>query len=225
MLNFAIVVIVVNRISFPISKASYSTPQLSPSKEVYSIPFYEETMILITVRNVGRKNFNITHITGYLHAAHSFDFLVENYMERVMNVQLSSYNELTVEYRFEPWNGLPSVDYVFSCDLGYILQLTSRMDNIGNNDIDFLAFQSKFANVTISVYDSSKLIDFELFFMLILILGSWGAVAWVQYELFYVPDQQEKGNSGMTTSELLQSLLYKVKPFLRNTFGIDGLDA
>ena len=103
-----------------------------------------------------------------------------------MNVELSSYSELTLEYRFEPWNGLSSVDYVFSCDLGYILPITSRMDNIGNNDIDFLAFQSKFANVTISVYDSSKLIDFELFFMWILILGFWGAVAWVAYELFYV---------------------------------------
>ena len=78
MINFAVVIIVVNRISFLISQASYSTPQLSPSNEVYSIPFNEETIILITVRNVGRKNFNITHITGYLHAAHSFDFLVEN---------------------------------------------------------------------------------------------------------------------------------------------------
>ena len=141
-----------------------------------------------------------------------------------MNVELSSYSELTLEYRFEPWNGLSSVDYVFSCDLGYILPITSRMDNIGNNDIDFLAFQSKFANVTISVYDSSKLIDFELFFMWILIPGFWGAVAWVQSELCYVPDQQEKGNSVMTTSEF-QSLLCKIKPFLRSTFGSDGLDA
>ena len=103
-----------------------------------------------------------------------------------MNVKLSGNSEITLEYRFEPWNGLSSVDYVFSCDLGYILPITSKMDNIKAIDVDFLPFQSKFANVTISVYDSSKLIDFELFFMWILIIGFWSAVAWIVYELFYV---------------------------------------
>ena len=82
----------VNRDSFPISQASYSTPQLSPSKEVYSIPFNQETIVLITVRNVGRKNFNITHITGYLHAAHSFDFLVENVSSQLTNNDISLHN-------------------------------------------------------------------------------------------------------------------------------------
>ena len=67
-----------DRNPFPIEKAPYAKGHLSPTKQFYKLPLTESTSILVTLRNLGDFTFNITSITGHLHAAHRFSFFVQN---------------------------------------------------------------------------------------------------------------------------------------------------
>ncbi|ETO02446.1 hypothetical protein RFI_34986, partial [Reticulomyxa filosa] len=72
-------------------------------------------------------------------------------------------------------------------------------------------YTEKVVNVTIMVYDPRQFFDFELLFMFILIVAFWGAVAWAVYALYYVPTQQAKGKNPMTTTEIFEKSVNKIK--------------
>ena len=109
--------------------------------------------------------------------------------------ELKPNSELTLEYRFVPYDGLPLVDYVFSCDLSY---------NLEKDDGSLLEYKTKFLNTTINIYDKSaswKIIDFEFIFMLISIALFWAFVALLFYELWYIPNQIAQGKQPLSTQE------------------------
>ena len=100
---------------------------------------------------------------------------------------------MSFEYQFIIDDWLPSVDYVFSSDIKYVLPTDTK-------DIEY---NWKYSNITISVFNSSKKIDVQLLFMFILILIFWLSVFVLFYELYYIPNQQQSGNQPITTMELL----------------------
>eukprot|EP00483_Globobulimina_turgida_P000373 UN00373 len=168
-----------NRNSLPIEQAPFASQQLSPSKHFYKIPIQESTSILLSLRNLGESTFNITSLTGYLHAAHRFSFYVQNNTVRRLNSVLFPNSEISVEYRFIPWSKLPSVDYVFSCDIAYKLLINQETESKRLP----IEYKYKFMNVTINLYDHAPMnwIDFQLLFMTISILVFWGICGYIVF--------------------------------------------
>ena len=68
----------INRPSLPIEQAPFAQQSLSPSKVFYKVPIAASSSILVSLRNLGETTFNITKLTGYIHAAHRFSFYVQN---------------------------------------------------------------------------------------------------------------------------------------------------
>ena len=67
-----------NRQLAPIEQAPFAQQSLSPSKVFYKIPIGQSSSILLSLRNLGESTFNVTTLTGYIHAAHRFSFYVQN---------------------------------------------------------------------------------------------------------------------------------------------------
>jgi len=165
------------------------------------------------MRNLGHQMFNITSITGHLHAVHSFDFYVENYTERLLtSAPLFPRSDLSLEFRFQPWEGLALVDYVFSADVKYSL-ITDKGTQ---------KYIEKVANITVMVYDPRQMFDFELLFMFVLIVAFWGVVGWAAYAFYYVPAQQAKGKTPMSTSEIFENLTSRLKSAINLSDKVDA---
>eukprot|EP01084_Bolivina_argentea_P317427 550353_1 len=191
----------INRISLPIEQAPFASPQLSPSKTFYKIPMTESTSILLSLRNLGESTFNITSITGYIHAAHRFSFYVQNNTARQLNSILYPNSEITLEYGFMPCSDLPLVDYTFSSDIEYKLLIDEEKENKRL----VIEYKYNYINVTINIYDSQPMnwIDFQLFFMTISIIIFWGFIAVLFYELWWIPNQEAQGKQPLSTQDWL----------------------
>merc|ERR1712228_379781 len=190
----------INRNPLPIEQAPFASAAQSPTKHFYKIPMKQTTAILLSLRNLGESTFNISSITGYLHAAHRHTFHVQNIPSRSIQSILQPNSEISFEYQFLPWHGLPAVDYVFSADVKYKTLIDEEMESkrISNE------YLYNFVNVTVNIYDSApiyNLFDFELFFMFISMAIFWMFVAIIFYELWWFPNQVAQGNTPLPTQE------------------------
>eukprot|EP01084_Bolivina_argentea_P122340 216793_1 len=205
--------------SLPIAQAPFAKPQLSPSKVFYKIPMQQSTSILLSLRNLGESAFNITSITGYIHAAHRFSFYVQNNTARFVDVVLAPSSEISLEYRFIPWPGLPAVDYVFSGDIEYDLVMKTESETQGPSRgvLPSVEYKHKFMNVTINIYDPAPMnwIDFQLLFMSISITIFWIFVAVLFHELWWIPNQEAQGKQPLSTQDWLLSI-YEM--YLKTTY-------
>ena len=71
-------------------------------------------------------------------------------------------------------------------------------------------YKYNFVNVTVNLFDSApmKLIDFELFFMLISMSIFWMFVGVLFYELWWFPNQLAQGNTPLPTQEWV-AMIYR----------------
>jgi len=214
----------VDRSPYPIEKAPFAKAYLSPSKQFYKLPLTESTSILLTLRNLGDFTFNISSISGYLHAAHRFSFFVQNSTTRPIHSLLGPHSEMTLEYRFVPWTGLPAVDYVLSGDVEYAVIVPPK-SGIESDPIS-IEYSNQFMNTTVSIYESNpfRYLDFELLLMVVLIVLFWTLVAILFYEFWWIPNQMAQGKQPLPTHEFvvlcyeryLQSILYDLREKLLN---------
>ena len=84
----------IDRNSFPIAEAPFASSLQSPSKQYYKIPMKQTTAILLSLRNSGDSSFNITSISGNLHAAHRYSFHVQS----VCSIQISFHKLQFLEF-------------------------------------------------------------------------------------------------------------------------------
>ena len=115
-------------------------------------------------------------------------------------------SEISLEYRFAPWRGLPLVDYVFSCDVEYQILIDQETESKRLP----IEYKNKFMNVTINIYDSNPMgyIDFQLFFMTISIFIFWAFIGILFYEFWWIPNQEAQGKQPLPTKDFV-FMVYK----------------
>merc|ERR1712217_931775 len=114
---------------------------------------------------------------------------------------LRPHSEMSLEYRFVPYPGLPAVDYVLSGDVEYF----TKIPLAGGDDDEFMDFkyQTQFMNTTVSIYESNwfRFLDYQLVIMLMMMVMFWIFCGILFYEFWWAPNQMAQGKQPLPTTD------------------------
>lgn len=145
-----------------------STGFFFPDFPTKQFPAGELVKIDLGIHNDGSESYNISAIMGSLNSPQDFKVFFYNFTQQVYFEVVEPGQELSVEYEFALLKDLPPRDYQVALTVFY-----EAKDG-------FKA--TTFFNQTIEVVDVKKLIDTDLIFLYLLLLGILAFVGYITYQ-------------------------------------------
>lgn len=148
---------------------SLSVAHYFPDHPTKQFPAGEEIKVVVSAHNEGSKPYNITAMMGSLNSPVDFDLYVQNFTQQVYFRLLPAAEELSVEYSFRPDPNLSPREFTVALHLIYEDPETGRM----HSNLVF--------NSTVDIVEMQKLIDTEMLFLYLMLLGVVGLGGYYAY--------------------------------------------
>lgn len=138
-----------------------------PSKE---FPAGDLIPVLVTIRNDGSSDYNMSYIMGSLNLPKDFHYYVQNFTYSPLWTNIPSKEEATFQYKFRPDKSLSPMELRVALTVFYQNEQGS-------------SYSTTFFNETIDIVEKPTVIDYEAIMMVavmvaILAGAAYGAAAW-----------------------------------------------
>jgi len=141
-------------------QTSYVLPD-HPSKQ---FPAGDQIPILVGFHNAAYRDFNVSYILGSINLPEN-NMFIQNFSYHAYFQSVPSGEEATFEYNFRPDKSLHPMELRVALTMFY-------------GDAEGEMYASTFFNETIDIVEKPKLIDYEMLFMYVVLLGLAGAAGY-----------------------------------------------
>lgn len=130
----------------------------------------KQVRVVLGIHNDADVAYNISAIMGSLNSPTDFSIYVQNFTQQLYHQPLAVGQEISVEYKFLPDPRLEPRDFVVALTVFY-------------QDPKGQYYSNTFFNKTIDFVEEKKLIDWELIFLFVFLIGLASGVVYVLYTL------------------------------------------
>lgn len=139
-----------------------------PLHATKQFPAGGEIKVVVGVHNAATESYNMSAIMGSINSPSDLKLYIQNFTQQVYFEVVEAGEELSLEYTFRPDPALPARDYHVMLTLFY-------------EDAKHGFYSTTFFNGTVDIAETPKLIDTEILFLYLLIVGVLGVAGLYAY--------------------------------------------